>query len=149
MGEQTYIDLFAGAGGLSEGFISNGFKPIAHVEADRAATFTLKTRLAYHYLNESGRLEEYENYLSGYTTREDLYDKIPPEILSSVINAKIGADNSKIFRQIDDKLNGRRVDLIVGGPPCQAYSLVGRAPLKNKKEDERKSLYIEYGRQLS
>ena len=46
----NYIDLFAGAGGLSEGFIREGFNPISHVEMDEAACYTLKTRAAYHYL---------------------------------------------------------------------------------------------------
>ena len=44
----NYIDLFAGAGGLSEGFISEGFSPIAHVEMNKHACDTLKTRVAYH-----------------------------------------------------------------------------------------------------
>ena len=48
----NYLDLFAGAGGLSEGFIRAGFNPIAHVEMDPAACFTLKTRMAYHSLKE-------------------------------------------------------------------------------------------------
>lgn len=47
----NYIDLFAGAGGLSEGFTKAGFNPIAHVESDKAACFTLMTRLAYYYLS--------------------------------------------------------------------------------------------------
>ena len=49
----NYLDLFAGAGGLSEGFIRAGFNPVAHVEMDPAACFTLKTRMAYHWLKES------------------------------------------------------------------------------------------------
>ena len=48
----NYLDLFAGAGGLSEGFIRAGFNPIAHVEMDRAACYTLQTRMAYHWLKE-------------------------------------------------------------------------------------------------
>ena len=46
----TFIDLFAGAGGLSEGFIRAGFKPIAHIEMNQDACDTLKTRAAFHYL---------------------------------------------------------------------------------------------------
>lgn len=44
----TFLDLFAGAGGLSEGFIQAGFKPVAHLESDQAAGFTLRTRMTYH-----------------------------------------------------------------------------------------------------
>lgn len=44
-----FLDLFAGAGGLSEGFIRAGYEPIAHVEMDNAASFTLKTRAAFHW----------------------------------------------------------------------------------------------------
>ncbi len=51
----TYIDLFAGAGGMSEGFIQAGFKPIAHVESNAAACYSLKTRMAFHYLKSIGR----------------------------------------------------------------------------------------------
>lgn len=52
----NYIDLFAGAGGLSEGFTKAGFNPIAHVESDKAACFTLMTRLAYYYLSSKNQL---------------------------------------------------------------------------------------------
>ena len=44
-----FIDLFAGCGGLSEGFIQAGYAPVAHVEMNEAACFTLKTRMAYHW----------------------------------------------------------------------------------------------------
>ncbi|MDB2438334.1 DNA cytosine methyltransferase [Hellea sp.] len=144
----TYIDLFAGAGGLSEGFLSAGFTPVAHVEADKAATFTLKTRAAYHYLKDQNKIGEYHKYLKGKISRSELYDIIPDDILETVVHAKIGEDNKRIFKNIDSLLGERSVDIIVGGPPCQAYSLVGRAPLKHKKTDERRSLYIEYGRFL-
>ncbi len=45
----NFIDLFAGAGGLSEGFFQAGFNPIAHVEMNEAAARTLETRSAYYY----------------------------------------------------------------------------------------------------
>jgi len=148
MSEIRYIDLFAGAGGLSEGFIRQGFKPIAHVEIDKAACFTLKTRVAYHYLVDSGHEDIYYSYLKGELTRKELYSFIPNEMLDSVINAEIGIDNQNIFQAIDKKLEKNSVELIIGGPPCQAYSVVGRAPLKHKIDDNRTKLYIHYGRFL-
>lgn len=51
-----YLDLFAGAGGLSEGFIRAGFEPIAHVEMDVAASYSLKTRMAYHWLKRNNKI---------------------------------------------------------------------------------------------
>ena len=47
----NYIDLFAGAGGLSEGFIQSGYRPVAHVEMNEHAAKTIETRIAYYYLN--------------------------------------------------------------------------------------------------
>ena len=49
----NFIDLFAGAGGLSEGFIKAGFTPLAHIEMDKYACDTLKTRAAFHYLKDN------------------------------------------------------------------------------------------------
>lgn len=148
MSDFCYIDLFAGAGGLSEGFVRAGFEPVAHVEWDKAACFTLKTRVAYYYLRKKKKLDQYYAYLKGEITRDKLYSLVPEAELNSVINAKIGDDNKKVFSAIDACLQGKKLDLIIGGPPCQAYSIVGRAPLKNKEKDERKQLYIHYGRFL-
>lgn len=145
-----YIDLFAGAGGFSEGFKRAGFEPVAHVEVDPAACFTLKTRLAYYYLTENDKANIYIQYLKGEITRDQLYSCIPPEILESVINLSISDKNNHKIFQIIEKLNGKKdIDIIVGGPPCQAYSLVGRARDENSmKGDPRNYLYIQYGRFL-
>ncbi|HAU55349.1 DNA cytosine methyltransferase [Sphingobacterium multivorum] len=146
----NFIDLFAGAGGLSEGFVRAGFEAIAHVEADKAACFTLKTRVAYHYLRDKGDLAIYQKYLKGQIDRNKLYSYIPDQIMSSVINRKISNENNKeIFSFIDSIKQGREVDLIIGGPPCQAYSTTGRGALKHRNKDERKSLFIEYGKFLN
>lgn len=59
----NYIDLFAGAGGLSEGFIRQGFNPVAHVEMNKLACDTLATRVAFHYLKENGLENIYHQYL--------------------------------------------------------------------------------------
>ena len=69
----NYIDLFAGAGGLSEGFIRAGFKPIAHIEMNKEAVNTLKTRMAYHYLVKINKLEIYNQYLTGQINRDKFY----------------------------------------------------------------------------
>ncbi|TSA26094.1 DNA cytosine methyltransferase [bacterium] len=144
----TYIDLFAGAGGLSEGFIRQGYEPIAHVESDKAACYTLKTRISYYHLINNDQKDIYYSYLKGEISRDQLYSYIPEEKLNSVINAEIGKENNRIFDRIDSALGDRKIDLIIGGPPCQAYSLVGRAPLKHREDDERTALYIQYGRFL-
>ena len=87
--QYTIIDLFAGAGGLSEGFIQAGFYPIAHVEMDKDACSTLKTRCCYHYLYTHGQLSVYHQYLKGEISRETLYGNVPTDIINSVINAEI------------------------------------------------------------
>ena len=146
----NYIDLFAGAGGLSEGFIRAGFNPVAHVEMDHAACNTLKTRIAYHYLKSNKQSDIYYSYLKGDINRSELYNQIPSHLLDSVINLPIGTKhNETIFGKISNQLNGEDIDLIIGGPPCQAYSLVGRARSDDgMRKDPRNHLYVEYARYL-
>ncbi|MFY7861778.1 MAG: DNA cytosine methyltransferase [Chitinophagales bacterium] len=56
MKELNYIDLFAGAGGLTDGFVKAGFNPIAHVEMNKDACDTIKTRTAHECSSEKERL---------------------------------------------------------------------------------------------
>ena len=127
----TYIDLFAGAGGLSEGFIRAGFHPVAHVEMDNYASLTLKTRLVYHHLKATGKETIYTKYIKGEITRDEFYANIPEILMDSVINMEINDQTlEQIFKKIDSLLNVtgvEKINVIAGGPPCQAYSLVGRA----------------------
>lgn len=141
-----FLDLFAGAGGLSEGFIQAGFSPVAHVEADRAACFTLRTRMAYHWLKSVGREKLYADYLERKISRDELYAVVPDEIGKSVINREIAKESMEdIFHAIDEQLQDKKLDLLVGGPPCQAYSLVGRSrDSKRMLGDKRNYLYIFY-----
>lgn len=151
MGEINFIDLFSGAGGLSEGFIQAGFNPIAHVEIDQKACETLRTRLVFHKLNTTKNLRPYYDYIFEKTDREQfLIENGNDEILTSVINISIGGKNNNIiFNKINKLAKGRTIDLIVGGPPCQAYSLVGRSRDKNRmKDDPRNFLYKEYAKYL-
>lgn len=147
----NYLDIFAGAGGLSEGFISAGYEPVAHIEMDTAACYTLKTRLAYKWLTERNQRAIYNQYLQGAITREELYATIPDELLNSVLNYEISEGNlEEIFEKIDNILNDEPLELIVGGPPCQAYSLVGRARDENGMVgDQRNYLYILYAEFLN
>lgn len=142
----NYLDIFAGAGGLSEGFIRAGYEPIAHIEMDKAACYTLKTRLAYKWLSDHQDSTTYMRYLKREITRQELYDKVPEELLQTVLNYEISENNLKeIFQKVDQILNGKPLDLIVGGPPCQAYSLVGRARDENgMMGDSRNYLYVLY-----
>lgn len=115
-GKINFIDLFAGCGGLSEGFYKEGFNALAHVEIEPKACQSLRTRMI-HY---------------GYTD----YDK-------AVLNVDI--TNEDIVNQIDSVVNGRTVHLIIGGPPCQAYSTAGRARDPNgMKNDPRNFLFESY-----
>lgn len=142
--KMNFIDLFAGAGGLSEGFIKAGFSPIAHVEMNKDACNTLRTRTVFHYLKENNRLNEYYDYLKGNISRQELWDKIPIHLINSVINKEISSKTlPEIFEIIDKELSQQNVDLVIGGPPCQAYSVAGRAR-KNMEDDPRNHLYKHY-----
>ncbi|MDD3945521.1 MAG: DNA (cytosine-5-)-methyltransferase [Bacteroidales bacterium] len=146
----NFIDLFSGAGGLSEGFIRAGFNPVAHVEIEKAACNTLTTRTAYHYLKKSGNFQPYIDYIQNKITRAELYSLIPKNQKESVINMSIGSKNNLIiFDKIDSLKGGKPIDLIIGGPPCQAYSVVGRSRDENRMQgDSRNYLFKEYARFL-
>ncbi|MFW8578393.1 DNA cytosine methyltransferase [Enterococcus entomosocium] len=139
------LDLFSGAGGLSEGFRNNEVNILCHVEMDRDACYSLKTREAFHYLNENDHLNIYYDYLNKRINRQELYDSIPDQLLDKVINFEINSDNiERIFQVIDEKLEGISLDGIIGGPPCQAYSTIGRARNKGKKENDSRIYLYEY-----
>lgn len=123
-----YLDLFAGAGGLSEGFIRAGFEPVAHVEMSESACYTLKTRAAFHYLRKQNNILPYIRYTSGEISRTEFYNMVPRNVLDSVICEEISSQSIKnVFSKVDALKGNNLIDLIVGGPPCQAYSLMGRS----------------------
>ena len=147
----TAIDIFAGGGGLSEGFCRAGFDIINHIEKDKHATETLRTRILFFLLKERGLLKEYYAYLFGQISREALVARYN---LENLIN------NNVICEEISDmtiediiqriKVNMetgyiKNIDVLLGGPPCQAYSLVGRArDPYNMEYDRRNYLYKYY-----
>ena len=146
----NFIDLFAGCGGLSEGFTNVGFEAVAHVEMDISACETLRTRAIYHELKKQGKTSIYYGYLKGEIKKEKLYHSVSSKILDAVI-CKIISDDTipAVFEQIDNLLldHKKDIDVIIGGPPCQAYSLIGRAVKAKKggmKGDPRNYLYKYY-----
>lgn len=141
------LDLFAGAGGLSEGFVRAGCEVVGHVEMDKDSCDTLITRMVYHALLKRGRFDEYRDYVLGKVSRDELIEKYGLQSeRDSVICARISKENYKeLIAQIKKNLHGSRLDIIVGGPPCQAYSHIGRAVDEKKMRwDNRKFLFRYY-----
>lgn len=120
------------------------------------AAQTLETRTGYYYLKAQGKLDIYKDYISGKITRDEFLQHIPEEQLQSVFCETMSNETlPRLFENIDRILTQRgikQVDVIIGGPPCQAYSLVGRAQSKHMETpmsaDPRNDLYKLYARFL-
>jgi DNA (cytosine-5)-methyltransferase 1 len=148
----TAVDLFAGSGGISEGFVSAGFKVAAFLECDHHATETLRSRVAFHELRKLQKLDWYEKYFREEISRESLLRKFPQvadRVEAAVIEKKFGVHRyvdliSAIRNSLKLHKSGR-LNVLLGGPPCQAYSLVGRSRDPNRMErDGRHFLYQHY-----
>lgn len=135
------IDLFAGPGGLGEGFSSlkvNGkspFKIKVSIEKDPSAHKTLLLRAFFRQFEEGRVPDEYYEYIKGNygkTAEEKLFKKYETEAEKAKQEAlclTLGndEDDQEIDKAIENVLKGDKDWLLIGGPPCQAYSLVGRA----------------------
>lgn len=153
------VDVFAGPGGLNEGFSSverDGgavFRIAASFEKDPMAVRTLTLRSAVRELSAAGLPEQYCRMLQGDI---DLRTLLSDEAFRDawgraerhVHEITLGeAARSDVEKRIKDALNGEKDWVLIGGPPCQAYSLVGRSRrAKDPKflEDEKHFLYREY-----
>ena len=141
------VDVFSGAGGLTEGFrYKDYFNFICHIEMDRDACSSLELRNIYYYLKKENNLSPYFEYIQGKISRDDLYSIIPRNLTKDILNKEISKDTiPSIFDFIDQRLGNNELDGIIGGPPCQAYSTIGRANNKSKKPtDKRIYLYKHY-----
>lgn len=159
-GKHSYpvIDLFAGPGGLGEGFssVEDGkgrprFRSVASIERDK---FSHRTLLLRHFLRcfVDGEIpEDYYRYLQGAISLEELYLLHQPQFSEAQLSAlqiSLGPETHENVRAIiQQRLGGRKKWALVGGPPCQAYSLVGRSRMMGNpdfEQDERHFLYREY-----
>lgn len=160
------IDLFSGPGGLGEGFSSlkyedgsKKFKLITSIEKEKSAHRTLKLRAFFRQFDQAPK--EYYDFLKGKLgdSPEELLYKMPKfekqvkAAESEALNLELGKDNEQIFDTISTAL-GKDECVLIGGPPCQAYSVAGVARNKSNSNydaisDSRNFLYKEYLRVIA
>lgn len=163
----SVIDLFAGPGGLGEGFSAykpkRGARPFhieLSVEKEASAHKTLELRAFYRQFKR-GAPSAYYDYLRDQISRDELFSRYPEQHQSAVEETLGGprtlgddADDRLVYKRLKELKNHQeRPFVVIGGPPCQAYSLVGRARNKGisgyrAEDDHRHFLYLEYLRVL-
>lgn len=157
------IDLFAGPGGLGEGFSaladSRGaqpFKIALSVEKDPIAHKTLTLRSFFRQFPDGDAPDAYYERLRLRLTTDELFDRFPKQANAArneAWRATLGDDSeaptSELRQRVRDALSGEEQWVLIGGPPCQAYSLAGRS--RNKgiadytlADDPKAKLYVEY-----
>lgn len=154
------VDLFAGPGGLGEGFSSSGngehFDIIVSAEMDSVARKTLRLRAFYRLLKREypEGLQDYYRYCNGEAAEPStaetakFWDRADQEARQITLGSKEGDEELNIL--INARLNKEgRPWVLIGGPPCQAYSIVGRARNQAKQgyiaeDDHRHFLYKDY-----
>ena len=147
----TVLDLFSGAGGLTEGFFRNGFQFVSHIEMNPNAVKTLETRSLFHSLIAKNRKDVYFDYYTQKISREEFLSQCSSLNLgdNGIINQEINATTEDvIINSLKNRMNNqciKKIDVIIGGPPCQAYSLIGRGRDPNgMSSDPRNMLYLHY-----
>lgn len=153
------IDLFAGPGGLGEGFAayqqSHAFKVVLSIEKDFFAHQTLLLRSFYRQFQPTEVPNSYFQYLRSEISLQELkaqwsvqFDAAENEAWHATLGE---TDAAEVSRRVSAALGGERNNwLLIGGPPCQAYSVVGRSRIIGKKgkeaydNDKRHFLYREY-----
>lgn len=156
------IDLFAGPGGLGEGFSSildsersPLFQLKVSAEKDSTAHKTLSLRALYRKFPKDKAPDCYYEHIRGHISREELFAhpsaaEAGREALEEARNFELGKDAPEdLDRHIETALAGADDWVLIGGPPCQAYSIAGRSrrtkeSLEEFEKDEKHLLYREY-----
>jgi len=153
------IDLFAGPGGLGEGFSAftagaggaHGFDVRLSIEMDAVAHQTLLLRKFFRAFDEPP--DHYYAYIAGTLTRDELFARYPEQHRLAgrcAWQAELGRRNQgTVTKRINIALGEAERWALIGGPPCQAYSLVGRSRMQSRtnpefEKDHRHFLYREY-----
>lgn len=137
----TFIDLFAGCGGLSEGFLQEGhFSSLAHVEWEKPMVDTLRSRLVKKWGYDEKAAVEDAIHFDIQRTEELIRGN-----WSEDSRSRYGKTNDRLVQEqgLQGVLKNRKVDLIIGGPPCQAYSIHGRATDRNSMKDDYRNYLFE------
>jgi DNA (cytosine-5)-methyltransferase 1 len=158
------IDLFAGPGGLGEGFASlndgKTFNIAVSVEMESSAHATLTLRSFFRHVKKENKeaLKAYYAFCNSENSPHPR-DLFPKEWAIATVEARqltLGkAEDNALLDEIIEKKNLKGIDtVLIGGPPCQAYSLVGRARNMGTagyvaEKDHRHFLYLEYLRILN
>lgn len=155
------VDLFAGPGGLGEGFTSAKspcgqrlFRIVLSIEMDAAAHQTLELRSFFRQFVKNDVPDEYYEHLKGKISRDILFAGYPSQAAaahSEAWNAELGKISPDIVdKKIHEGIRGAREWVLCGGPPCQAYSVIGRSRNGGiQAADHRLYLYREYLRILA
>ncbi len=154
------IDLFAGPGGLGEGFSAfrpatgqQAFKIHLSIEKDPTAHDTLRLRSFYRQFASDAVPAQYYDVLRGKVSVQSLFEAHPPEAKAArreSWKATLGLIPRAVLNgRIRNALFGSDRWVLIGGPPCQAYSVAGRSRNNGKKNyvaenDHRQFLYVEY-----
>jgi DNA (cytosine-5)-methyltransferase 1 len=154
------IDIFAGPGGLGEGFSALRdsknrpvFKIGLSIEKDKVAHQTLLLRSFFRQFPRPSVPEEYYACVRGEIGIDALLKKHPREAKAAGKEAICADLGEHDWKEIDERIKaaiaGSRNWVLIGGPPCQAYSLVGRSRMRKKNpqkfgKDKRHLLYREY-----
>ncbi len=161
-GEIPIVDIFAGPGGLGEGLSRfrddlqrPRFRLALSIEKDQNAHQTLRLRAFHRQFPPDGLPVEYQRFLEGKIGWQELSAAFPEEAAHAeeeaiCLSLKPDADTIERVRElIASRIGDSKVWGLVGGPPCQAYSLVGRSRNRGNKtyvaeSDHRQTLYVEY-----
>jgi len=155
------IDLFAGPGGLGEGFSalasangSHQFRIALSIEMEEWAHRTLELRSFFRQFPVGNAPDEYYDHLRGQLARSELFAGFPEEAEAAgeeAWKAELGVVQApEVDRRIRNALGAAGSWILCGGPPCQAFSVVGRSRSGGIAEDDhRVYLYKQYLRILS